>query len=280
LTHGLFFSYTATADSTSTTLTFSGGNDVLANYVDDISVVAGGSANGDPHFIGFDGVSFDFMGKADLVFPLFSSQDLQVNARFKSAEHPQFFNYSFAPTFMGEIGISQGDSNWIVLTHAEDPKLSPLKEVLPSNNQQHNNAPLTFLLNNAGVAVWYPPATLVVSFPQYIITVTRQYEYTQLRSDVYEVYMGVSMVLTPEFRGKAHGLLGQTMIPLKDRSVGIANSLQGGGVIEGTWEDYIVHSGNLFGTDFAFSQFNKSTDTAAKLNSSVSAIVKDAIMEV
>jgi len=271
------YSYTATATSTSTTLEFQEvqGNNPYYSLLDDISVGIQTGGGGDPHFTGFDGLAFDFMGKADVVFNLFSAQDLLINARFSSAQNPHHFNYSFEPTFMSEIGIHQGDSNWIIFSRSDDPKLSPFKEALPSNKQ--HNAIQTFYLDNNGVAVWQPPATLVVTFPHYIITMTRQYEPTQLSTDVYEVYMNMFMILTPQFSGNAHGVLGQTITPLADRLVGPENSLQGGGKIQGVWEDYIIHSGSLFGTDFVFNEFNKSADTT-KLNTFVTAVVQDGII--
>lgn len=230
-------------------------------------------ASGDPHFIGFTGDSFDFMGEAGSVFSLFSSHDLLINARFDKAQNPHLFNYSFEPTFMTEIGIRQGETNWVAFSHHSDPKMAPFKEVVGSNA---TTTPQTFALDNNGIATWTPPGTFIITFPQYVIKLTREYERTQLAHDVVEVFMGVTMTLTSEFEGMAHGVVGQTIVPLSNRLVGPNDLLQGGGKIQGVWKDYVIPNGHLFGHDFSFNLFNKTIDKT-RLNATVVAEVFDSI---
>jgi hypothetical protein len=71
------------------------------------------SACGDPHFKGFDGTTFEFLGSRGSCYNLLSEQDHQINARFitagsdKSASSQQ--QQRQQPTWMGEVAMKYKD---------------------------------------------------------------------------------------------------------------------------------------------------------------------------
>lgn len=67
-------------------------------------VQVSGSATGDPHFTGFQGQKFDFMGRPGTTFNILSDNHLTVNARFVAGPNGK------SQTFMGAVGIKFGDA--------------------------------------------------------------------------------------------------------------------------------------------------------------------------
>jgi hypothetical protein len=58
-----------------------------------------------PHFVGFDGSSFDFMGDDKSVYNLFSSFNLQINAHFRLSCCPHHYPEYSKPMWMDSIAV-------------------------------------------------------------------------------------------------------------------------------------------------------------------------------
>jgi len=272
--HNLYFLYVYAQGATpgagcTTTYGSESGTWSEAAMAFDYVLVTQAAVTADPHFSGFSGDKFDFMGEAGKVFSLFSSFDLEINARFVAAQYPEY--HGKEATFMGEIGIKQGvessgaSNNYILFTQKDDPKMYPFKmdpQVGDGRDNSTNNGTVSFLLNNGGSVIWRPPGQIEVRYPSYIITVSREFEkYSTLQDSIEEIYMSVSMALLSDFKGQAHGLIGQTTVPLEQRAVGPYNQFQGEGKIEGEMKDYIIENGDIFGVIFPFSMYNKTSST-------------------
>lgn len=90
-----------------------------------------GSAVGDPHFTAFDGEEFDFMGEHGHIYNLYSSDSLNINARFKKALHPERYPNYENPGFMDFIGVRYGGHRFTLAIRPSTPSINGVSVPFP-----------------------------------------------------------------------------------------------------------------------------------------------------
>jgi len=216
---------------------------------------------GDVHFSGFEGERFDFQGEPNKFYNVISDFNLQVNAYFRRWNNTN-------GTVMERIGFKIGTrmSNYTLLEMDEygltmidgcelkEKRYFPLGvknyqgyvEVTDQFEGYGDDIPD---IRNAGT---FEGACMLVNIGNYKFKVVLSSEpVSSPDEDPYFVN------LVSEIKGKnlrPHGIVGQTAD--FDGKPRIPTDDQGGGIIEGTYQDYEVSS--LFADDFKFNRFGKS----------------------
>jgi hypothetical protein len=205
---------------------------------------------GDPQIVGMQGQDFQVHGMPDEIFNMVSSSDVQVNARFTYLENAACHDnytacFAHPGTYITEEGFRIG-SDKIRVTAGS------FKKGLTVHVNGKKTATSVDLKNGAVEIVNHRRA--IVTTPVMKITVTNSdkfmnQEMTMTKPELIQLGQTRTVLkdnqrFHPEI--PLHGLQGQTW-----RNVEYASGLE----YEGSIMDYHVVSGNIFGTDFVFNQF-------------------------
>jgi hypothetical protein len=234
---------------------------------------SGASGFGDPHFVGWNGVMFDFDGQNGRVYNLLTDADLQVNMRLGQLRASA--RDVLPGVYMTEMGLRIHNVNVKIATAGDSPddtasvvtvdgKQMPLMitshtEPLDIPTQVFDGAcsiTVEFPATNAkafGIDDEYEWVTNAVTFNlgerySFTILLLRRVGFYLLPRRTLAIYgsLGDKKVSQP------HGILGQTARKNQE----LARAVTGSWGIEGTETDYQVASDDLFGSDFTFNRFN------------------------
>mmetsp|Transcript_20792 Transcript_20792/g.23129 ORF Transcript_20792/g.23129 Transcript_20792/m.23129 type:complete len:465 (-) Transcript_20792:92-1486(-) len=198
--------------------------------------------SGDPHFIGLNSQKFDFHGEADKYYALVSDEKIEINALFVDAD----LRYKGGKTYLGQVGILLGNDRIFIscdrnnLTHRMELNYAPLNpgdvHRLPFGVvkvSRSNKTRLVVLTDNYRLSVRFS------SSRHSTCHLNMRTKYTSPASH------GMVVETQP------HGVLGQTA----GKPVLVIDNpgMNGEGIIEGIWTDYIVT--DIFSTEFKYSQF-------------------------
>lgn len=192
---------------------------------------------GDPHFRGFDGSKYNFDGQDGEIFAIISDAGFQLNSEFTRMNVR-----GVDGTWMTKIGVRAGKDTVIINPSFEGVLLNG--EVTKAfENENVKVTSLSGSVKIEALAAGYSVTVKPVKF----------FDTTGVTKAFLDVQVGITQrPMNP------HGLLGQTARFLADGSAPapvVSTGLNGEGVIEGIWTDYIVHDG-LVGTDFNFAAFD------------------------
>lgn len=206
------------------------------------------AATGDPHFDGFDGESFDFMGEREKIYNLLSDHDVQVNARFG------FWPEGEGATCLDRIGIL-----------AAGHKIQFGIEDVTIDDYPVRSGRMEIAL---GIAI-ETIGNLNSLFLDQISRCTDFYRWTLLRGHRvttpgynFVVILGrcgddnpLLLNILCEMTGKLwpHGVIGQTAD--HDGVARQCHGRNGEGVVEGVYQDYEVSS--LWASDFKFNRYRE-----------------------
>lgn len=201
-----------------------------------------GSSTGDPFLQGFDGRSFDFLGKKDQVFNMITHPDHQLNAAFIDAEFPFFVN----GTFIGAVGILHR-SHQIQAHVLNDGQLDVIADGV-ALTPDHRMA-----LGDAFVELDAFGTSLTFRSELCFWKIAAVAPYTW-QDNFYKAHIDMQLELLKDPTAM-HGVLGQTVNSA--RGVWPEGDLEFHG--EGLAEDYKLS--DLLSTDFKFNMFGKSGPT-------------------
>jgi hypothetical protein len=190
------------------------------------SKITPGKIRGDPHFSGFDGSYFDFMGLANEWFSLLSTEYIQLNGYFQ----PSCGFYK--GTYVTEIGLLVNGSRIHLTTDSSTingDELTCCKDLTP--------IPL-----NGGALRHQWANHFEVETGELLVKLTRLSR--SIEKDCLKASFNLDFTLK-EYIGMIHGVIGQTAHhPL------IGNAPE----VEGKTEDYVVSG--PFATDSKFNRYN------------------------
>jgi len=222
----------------------------------------GGSVNGDPQLVGLQGQQYQVHGYPDSIFNLISSPEFSLNSRFVylSSGICNYNNtacWSHPGTYLDDLGLIVGKNKiratagtysdglrlWLNDVAIESKSAPISKESLFLTHQSHDN--------------------FYIRTPLFHIEVTNSDHFFNLRVLLLNDYLlnaGQTLLeldhATPEPDELAiypsapiHGLIGQTW-----RNIRYPEN----GAYEGTVDDYLILSNNIFDPVFPYSQFNQS----------------------
>lgn len=207
---------------------------------------------GDPHFQGFEGESYDFMGEPNRYYNLLTDHEVQINAYF--AYWPETGDDN--STYTKQIGILVRDHR-IQITpdgltidacemlknrrvyRVDDDAITSI-ERLDQLNEQFPEGAMT--------PMGFPRCNLIRG---YRVTTACGYDCVVIVSqdDTNPPYLNLSISL--KHRLWPHGVIGQTAD--HDGIARKGKGRNGEGIIEGTYEDYEISS--LWASDFKFNQY-------------------------
>lgn len=188
-------------------------------------------AGGDPHFVGFNGEHYDFMGAPDKWFVILSDPELYINAKLVALPGNSW------GTFFGKISIGYAN-NQVMVTRLQD------RIGLVATCNGNRIGPGFGSLRIEG-------QDLVLETSRYIIRVSRVYYERDWDDSLNGVpHLDLLVELGSEWTKGigTHGVLGQTATtPV----VGIpTGGCQGEGIIEGVWTNYQVSG--PWATDYTY----------------------------
>jgi len=220
--------------------------------------VAGAQVSGDPHFNGFDGDKYDVQGESDHVYNILTDRNMQFNAYF-------FKNPSMGGTVIGSIGIKFGRNR----VYYDKDGNADINGEMVTDGVRH-------LDGGATVEVSSKPGSRKLRFTclDYSVRLAVKEEHNERLYLNQRVTISNHRVATIMSSGiSPHGLLGQTAdLDGKARHGKIGADAQGEGAIEGSYKDYEIMSGNVFGDDFKFNRFGISEDEAKQLVQNVGSV--------
>mmetsp|Transcript_1257 Transcript_1257/g.1399 ORF Transcript_1257/g.1399 Transcript_1257/m.1399 type:complete len:427 (+) Transcript_1257:46-1326(+) len=242
--------------------------------IHDFALVFGPSAGGggDPHFLSFQGETFDFYGVGDGVYNLLSSETVQINSRFAKTQRADGMvlvdpaNNNRAFTLMEEIGIKFKDQTGPRLTVTSTGMALVNGEPMLAEGQKTRTVKwsmgatemgsITFSLVNETVTQPWGPlqqevvARAVVTLPDISLEV--------LVCRLEEVYPGIPFLdfdlkrVSNDLKAGMHGIVGQSVHGTQAER-GLANEV----FTEGHDSDYVVMGNDLFGDKFTFNRFGQ-----------------------
>jgi hypothetical protein len=205
---------------------------------------------GDPHFFGFEGESFDFMGEPNRYYNLLSDTDIQVNAYFV------YWVTSGADNFTAteQIGILAGDHRI---------QVTPAGLTLDGTSWPEDRT--AFRVGDGAIATIEPFGLADRRFAKHMTTDPRGGEFVrgyQVKTRCgYDFIVTVAtdhvnplfLNLSCKMNGRLwpHGIIGQTAD--HDGVARQARGHNGEGIIAGEYRDYEVSS--LWSRDFKFSKY-------------------------
>mmetsp|Transcript_13126 Transcript_13126/g.14546 ORF Transcript_13126/g.14546 Transcript_13126/m.14546 type:complete len:550 (-) Transcript_13126:103-1752(-) len=192
---------------------------------------------GDPHLVGFAGQKFDFHGRPDAFFNLITTPWMVVNSQFVAADlvSPKKFK-----TYIGELGVRFKEGNIEVECHRASTGVETNVYI------NGKNVPRGTSVNVGQVHIKVsnrPNKRTTITTP--IIKMSVRFSSSKHSSCHLNLRTKALFSIPDE---DIHGVLGQTHHPDKYGLSG--ENDQGLGVIDGTWQDYIVE--DLFATKFFY----------------------------
>lgn len=193
----------------------------------------------DPHFVGFDGSTYDFNGQPGEVFNLITDTDFQVNTLFIEA--------SDGKTYMGQIAMLAGENE--ILVQPSDKTKATLNgreiqemQTLLRDDEGHNIGVLE--VHNGIVSVVSGGFMLQVSTVRW----------------GNDMHLNFHASAQSQHLNNPHGLLGQTAQFLvtgeEPNPVHLSHKNKNAmGFIEGQPSDYVVADG-LYGVMFSFNRYH------------------------
>jgi hypothetical protein len=197
------------------------------------------SIQGDPHFVGFDGRKFDFHGEANSVFNIISDENMQLNALFVASDRVKK-----TKTYLGSLGLTVGENQLYVACDREKGE-----RIMKFNGEDlRTNEVLP--LDEEGTVMLGEDGKVTIDLVNFFLKVRfSSSAHSSCHINLRASYKPSDDAALP------HGILGQTAN--KNRIIDDVSEpgMNGEGAIEGQWRDYIIASGDLFGSDFKFNRF-------------------------
>lgn len=220
------------------------GNNIQQGSLENIKETRkGGQRSGfkdHPYFQGFDGVKYDFQGKAGYVFNIITDTNYQLNAEFvKFVESP-----TDHLTVMGKLGFRIRNDNVTVTPRSVEINGRPVT----SFGQYHLTEGFVVVNSYTSVEVVSPGFEVIVT-----------------KDSATSAYLNIGTIAKADGIHRPHGLLGQTAKSLASGGELYPND-EHEGVLVGAPANYIVDDG-ILGTNFAFNCYQPSSQ-ASELGSS------------
>jgi len=222
----------------------------------------------DPHFIGFQRQEYEIHGISGHIYNIISFYNLQLNAKFLHYDTEFLSEYS---TWFSEVGLQYEKLVYIYVT--ANGRMLCNNKTIPVN-ETLTIGPVT--LQRIGDHILYIKSP-EFTFEFHVDTVGHEQWCSQgcphidikasMQNGVSHTWLSASVLGLKEHShvedeattssginilGKVHGLLGQSIhgVVYEKNDINLA-------YIEDEVEDYCIKSGDIFGTDFKFNQFNE-----------------------
>lgn len=214
-------------------------------------------AKGDPHFIGFCAnvptCRYDFHGERDRVFAIVSDQNLQLNARFVGADlRPE----KMFKTYIGAVGLRLPSSLLRVECDRDDERhiIELDGSELPAltiRSFETPDGPATVSRDDQD--------RVSIDLPRYFFKLrfsssSHSSCHINMRANYRAAIRADSSLLQRPGSKTPHGVLGQTADSNREFP-SFGTGPQGEGMVEGSWQDYLIANDNLFGTQFTFTRW-------------------------
>jgi hypothetical protein len=215
-------------------------------------------ANGDPHFLGFHGDTFDVKGAPDQVYNLLSHKMFAVNVKFVAGTTQRLVEGELVPeagTFMSEAGVviddEQNTKHIRVLIEKVENAAGKTEAVV---RVMYNGVAVTEKDKKVGqVQIQLKRKTAFISTPTWDVAFNAHM--SPLGQPMINLRYIKAKVDPLSMQVAPHGLLGQTWDADEIAVNGAKGAeAQGEGAIEGTIDDYKVSG--LFAVDFAYNRFH------------------------
>lgn len=208
-------------------------------YFDDYDIVRSANAIGDPHFVGYNGESYDVMGIPNRFFNILSDYNVQCNAFFKECKVKH--GRTHLETMGFKIGTPETGLTKIIYSAKEPPIFQD--SIISKGFRQSFYSGIGSIKGE----IRFDGETLRIDTGNYFFNLSREIEWHE------QVIVLKSSINQKVGKINPHGILGQTA-NFKRKKLAKYKAKQGEGIIEGTFRDYRVKS--LFDDSFIFNRFN------------------------